>query len=110
MDGGYAELCRTNSDWLVKLPSFLSERDAMVIGTAGFTAMQCVMHLEKFGGLTRGDEKPVLVTGAAGGVGSTAVAILSHLGYKASSGLQAPARESSLPQRGCKTRCRRSAR
>ena len=81
-DGGYSTLAKVRSDWLVKLPPFLSEREAMVVGTAGFTAMQCVMHLEKLGGLTRGDEKPVLVTGASGGVGSTAVAILSALGYK----------------------------
>merc|ERR1719453_1363596 len=81
MDGGYSDLVRTKSEWLVPLPEFLSEREAMIIGTAGFTAMQCVMHLEKDGGLTRGEKGPVLVTGAAGGVGSVAVAILSRLGY-----------------------------
>jgi acrylyl-CoA reductase (NADPH) len=82
MDGGYSDLVRTKSEWLVPLPEFLTERESMIIGTAGFTAMQCVMHLEKYGGLVRGEPDPVLVTGAGGGVGSVAVAILSHLGYK----------------------------
>jgi len=81
MDGGYSDLAWTKSEWLVPLPDYLTEREAMIIGTAGFTAMQCVLQLEKFGGLKRGDPDPVLVTGAAGGVGSVAVAILSHLGY-----------------------------
>jgi acrylyl-CoA reductase (NADPH) len=82
MDGGYCDVVWAKSSWLVALPEFLTERDAMIIGTAGFTAMQCVMHLEKYGGLARGEKGPVLVTGAAGGVGSVAVAILSHLGYQ----------------------------
>lgn len=88
MDGGYSDLVRVPAKWLVALPAFLEEREAMAIGTAGFTAMQCVMSLERFGGLCRGETAPVLVTGAAGGVGSAAVAILSHLGYRvvASSG------------------------
>eukprot|EP00931_Biecheleriopsis_adriatica_P121897 TRINITY_DN96959_c0_g1_i1.p1 TRINITY_DN96959_c0_g1~~TRINITY_DN96959_c0_g1_i1.p1 ORF type:complete len:340 (+),score=64.27 TRINITY_DN96959_c0_g1_i1:106-1125(+) len=91
MDGGYSDLARTRSDWLVPLPAHLTERQAMIIGTAGFTAMQCVMHLEKFGGLLRGETDPVLVTGAGGGVGSVAVAILNHLGYNvvASTGREA---------------------
>lgn len=78
--GGYAEKARVNGDWLVPLPSGLSSRDAMVIGTAGLTAMLAINRLETQG-LTpeRGE---VLVTGAAGGVGSIAVALLHRLGYR----------------------------
>src|SRR5690242_15245183 len=78
--GGYAERARVRGDWLVKLPADMSARNAMAIGTAGLTAMLCVMALERHG-LTpaAGD---VLVTGAAGGVGSVAVAILAKLGYR----------------------------
>ncbi len=78
--GGYAERARVKGDWLVKLPAGLTAKRAMAIGTAGFTSMLCVMELEKNGiGPASGD---VLVTGAAGGVGSVAVAILATLGYK----------------------------
>lgn len=84
--GGYAGKARVEGEWLVKLPDALSTADAMAIGTAGYTAMLCVMALEREG-LTpaRGD---VLVTGAAGGVGGVAVALLAKLGYRvvASSG------------------------
>ncbi len=77
--GAYAEKARVKGDWLVRLPPGLSARDAMAIGTAGYTAMLAVMALER-AGLTpaRG---PVIVTGAAGGVGSVAVALLAKLGY-----------------------------
>jgi acrylyl-CoA reductase (NADPH) len=77
--GAYAERARVNGDWLVALPHGMSARDAMAIGTAGYTAMLAVMALERHG-LTpaRG---PLIVTGAAGGVGSVAVAILANLGY-----------------------------
>ncbi len=68
--GGYAERARLNADWLVPLPSGLSTRDAMAIGTAGFTAMQALMALERQG-VKPGD--PILVTGASGGVGSSAI-------------------------------------
>ncbi len=78
--GGYAELARLDAKFLVPLPKNLSMKRAMAIGTAGFTAMQCVMALEQQA--VQKSEHPVLVTGAAGGVGSVAVAILSHLGYK----------------------------
>ncbi|QHM73620.1 MDR family oxidoreductase [Mixta intestinalis] len=78
--GGLAEQARVNGDWLVALPEGLSERQAMILGTAGFTAMLCVMALED-GGVTP-DKGDVLVTGASGGVGSTAVALLSALGYQ----------------------------
>ncbi|MCG8357728.1 MAG: oxidoreductase [Kiloniellales bacterium] len=78
--GGYAQKARVKGDWLVPLPEDLTTKRAMAVGTAGFTAMLAVMALEDHG-LTpeRGE---VLVTGAAGGVGSVAVAILSNLGFK----------------------------
>jgi len=77
--GAYAGKARVKGDWLVPLPAGLSARDAMAIGTAGYTAMLCVMALERHGiSPARG---PVVVTGAAGGVGSVAIAILSRLGY-----------------------------
>jgi acrylyl-CoA reductase (NADPH) len=78
--GGYAGKARVRGDWLVKLPKGLTTKQAMAIGTAGLTAMLCVMELERNGiGPVSGD---VLVTGAAGGVGSVATAILAKLGYK----------------------------
>ncbi|MEQ8333631.1 MDR family oxidoreductase [Nisaea sp.] len=77
--GGYAELARVKGDWLVKLPDGLGLDDAMAIGTAGFTAMLAVDTLERHG-MTK-DQGEVLVTGAAGGVGSVATAILANLGY-----------------------------
>ncbi len=77
--GGYATRARVKGDWLVKLPASLSTRHAMAIGTAGYTSMLCVMALEKHGiDPAKGE---ILVTGAAGGVGSVAVAILAKLGY-----------------------------
>jgi acrylyl-CoA reductase (NADPH) len=84
--GAYAERARVKGDWLVPLPASMSARDAMAIGTAGYTAMLAVMALEHHG--LRPASGPVLVTGAAGGVGSVAVAILSKLGFqvKASTG------------------------
>ena len=78
--GGYAQKARVNADWLVPLPSGLSSRQAMAVGTAGFTAMLAVMALEDHG--LKPGEGPVLVTGAAGGVGSAATAILANLGYE----------------------------
>ena len=77
--GAYAERARIKGDWLVRLPSAMTPRDAMAIGTAGYTAMLAVMALER-AGLTpaRG---PVIVTGAVGGVGSVATALLAKLGY-----------------------------
>ncbi len=77
--GGYAEKARIKADWLVPLPDGLSPRQAMAVGTAGLTAMLAVMALEDHG-LAPGNGE-VLVTGAAGGVGSVATAILAHLGY-----------------------------
>lgn len=77
--GGYAGKARVKGDWLVPLPKALSEEQAMAIGTAGYTAMLAVMALERQG--ITPDRGPILVTGAAGGVGSVAVAVLSALGY-----------------------------
>jgi acrylyl-CoA reductase (NADPH) len=77
--GCYAEKARVKGDWLVPLPASMSAREAMAIGTAGYTAMLCVMALERHG-LTP-DSGPVVVTGAAGGVGSTAIAILAQRGF-----------------------------
>jgi acrylyl-CoA reductase (NADPH) len=77
--GAYAEKARVKGDWLVALPDGLSARDAMAIGTAGFTAMLAVMALEKQG--LSPASGPIVVTGAAGGVGSVATAVLSKLGY-----------------------------
>jgi acrylyl-CoA reductase (NADPH) len=77
--GAYAEKARVKGDWLVRLPDGISARDAMAIGTAGYTAMLAVLALEQYG-LTPA-QGPVVVTGAAGGVGSVATAILSKLGY-----------------------------
>lgn len=77
--GGLAERARVDGDWLVPLNPAFGFREAMAIGTAGYTAMLCVMALEKNGVMPSAGE--VLVTGAAGGVGSVAVALLSKLGY-----------------------------
>jgi acrylyl-CoA reductase (NADPH) len=77
--GGYATKARVKGDWLVRLPGSLSTRRAMAIGTAGYTSMLCVMALEKHG--IDPAQGEILVTGAAGGVGSVAVAILAKLGY-----------------------------
>ncbi len=78
--GGYAQMARLKSEWVVKLPAGIGLKQAMGVGTAGFTAMQCVMALEQRGMVPGGRE--VAVTGAGGGVGSVAVAILAKLGYK----------------------------
>lgn len=78
--GGYATRARVRADWLVPLPAAISTRDAMAVGTAGFTAMLAVMALEDHGLTPAAGE--VLVTGAAGGVGSVAVAVLAARGYQ----------------------------
>lgn len=78
--GGYTQRTRAKSEWLVKVPDALSTKQAMAIGTAGLTSMLCVMALERAG--VAPGPGPVVVTGAAGGVGSIAVAILAKLGYK----------------------------
>lgn len=78
--GGYAQKARVRADWLVPMPAGLTTRQAMAVGTAGFTAMLAVMALEDHG--LKPGQGPVLITGAAGGVGSVATAILAHLGYE----------------------------
>ncbi|MEJ6474465.1 MDR family oxidoreductase [Pseudoalteromonas piscicida] len=78
--GGLAQKARVNSDWLVPLPAQLEAKEAMAIGTAGYTAMLCIMALERHGVTPQQGE--ILVTGAAGGVGSVAIAILSKLGFR----------------------------
>jgi acrylyl-CoA reductase (NADPH) len=80
--GGFGEKARVKGDWLVPLPASMSAREAMAIGTAGYTAMLAVMALERHG-LTP-ERGPVAVTGAAGGVGSVAIAILSKRGFRVS--------------------------
>ncbi len=77
--GGLAQKARLNGDWLIPLPSAIAPRQAMAIGTAGYTAMLCVLALEKHG--VKPADGEILVTGAAGGVGSVAIAILAKLGY-----------------------------
>jgi acrylyl-CoA reductase (NADPH) len=84
--GGYAQMARLRGDWLLPIPAGLTPADCMAVGTAGYTAMLCVMALETHGVMP--ESGPILVTGAAGGVGSVAIALLAKLGYSvtASSG------------------------
>lgn len=77
--GAYAKYARVNGDWLIQRPKGLTSAQCMAIGTAGYTAMLCVMALERHG--ITPDRGPILVTGAAGGVGSVAISLLSRLGY-----------------------------
>ena len=86
--GAYAEKARVKGDWLVPMPPGMTGREAMAIGTAGYTAMLAVMALERHGVVP--ESGPVVVTGAAGGVGSVAIALLAKLGYQvtASTGRQ----------------------
>jgi acrylyl-CoA reductase (NADPH) len=78
--GGLAEQVTVSGDWLIKKPAAFSFKDAMVIGTAGYTAMLCVMALQRHG--IKPSDGKILVTGANGGVGSIAIIILNHLGYE----------------------------
>ena len=80
--GGMSQKARVNGNWLVKLPENFTTKQAMAIGTAGYTAMLCVLALEKNG--VTPDKGEILVTGATGGVGSVAISILSKLGYQVS--------------------------
>ena len=98
--GGYTQKARVNADWLVPLPSGLTTRQAMAVGTAGFTAMLAVMALEDHG-LTP-EQGEVLVTGAAGGVGSVATAILANLGYDVAGVTGRPEQEEYLKSLGAK--------
>jgi acrylyl-CoA reductase (NADPH) len=99
--GGYSQKARVKADWLVPLPDGLSTRQAMAVGTAGLTAMLAVMALEDHG-LTP-DKGPVLVTGAAGGVGSVAVAILAARGYEVAAVTGRPETEGYLRGLGATT-------
>ncbi len=96
--GGLAQKARVKSDWLVPLPEGMTPMQAMSIGTAGYTAMLCVMALEKGG--VRPDSGDILVTGAAGGVGSVAVALLSTLGYNVLASTGRPEEEDYLRKLG----------
>jgi acrylyl-CoA reductase (NADPH) len=96
--GGYAQKARVKGDWLVPLPAGMTLRQTMAVGTAGFTAMLAIMALEDHG-LTPA-KGPVLVTGAAGGVGSVAVAILAKLGYEVAAVTGRPETEAYLKELG----------
>ena len=78
-NGGYTGIARVNSEWLVALPDNMTTRQAMAIGTAGFTAMLCVLALQNHG--IKADDGDILITGAAGGVGSIALSVMHKLGY-----------------------------
>jgi acrylyl-CoA reductase (NADPH) len=96
--GAYAEKARVKGDWLVRLPASMNAREAMAIGTAGYTAMLAVMALERAGVTpARG---PIVVTGAAGGVGSVAVALLAKLGYAVTASTGRPAEAAYLRELG----------
>jgi acrylyl-CoA reductase (NADPH) len=96
--GGLAQIARVKSEWLVPLPAAFTTRQAMAIGTAGYTAMLCVMTLERHG--VAPDSGDILVTGAAGGVGSVAVALLSKLGFRVAAMTGRPAESDFLKQLG----------
>jgi acrylyl-CoA reductase (NADPH) len=96
--GGFAERARVKGDWLVPLPEGMSPRDAMAVGTAGYTAMLSVMALKRHD--ITPDRGPVVVTGAAGGVGSVAVSILSKLGYHVVASTGRPAESDYLKELG----------
>jgi acrylyl-CoA reductase (NADPH) len=86
--GAYAQKARVKGDWLVRLPESMSTREAMAVGTAGYTAMLCVLALERHG--LAPQSGPVIVTGAAGGVGSVAVALLAKRGWQVSASTGRP--------------------
>jgi acrylyl-CoA reductase (NADPH) len=96
--GGYAELARVKGDWLVPLPKAFSAADAMAIGTAGYTSMLSVLALEDAG--VTPAKGPVVVTGAAGGVGSVAVALLAKLGFRVIASTGRPEEEAYLKELG----------
>jgi acrylyl-CoA reductase (NADPH) len=96
--GGLAQIARVKADWLIPLPTTFTARQAMAIGTAGYTAMLCVMALERHG--ITPDSGEILVTGAAGGVGSVAVAVLSKLGFRVAAATGRPAESDFLKQLG----------
>ena len=97
--GGFSQYARVRPGWLVPMPEGLDAKSAMALGTAGFTAMLCVMALEQ-AGIEPGQELPVAVSGATGGVGGYAVAILSRLGYKVAAITGSPQHEAYLRRLG----------
>jgi acrylyl-CoA reductase (NADPH) len=96
--GGLAQLARVKSEWLIPLPAAFTARQSMAIGTAGYTAMLCVIALERQGVSPGSGE--ILVTGAAGGVGSVAVAVLAKLGYRVAAVTGRPAEAEFLKRLG----------
>jgi acrylyl-CoA reductase (NADPH) len=96
--GAYAQKARVKGDWLVRLPASMSTRDAMAIGTAGYTAMLAVMALERHG--LKPEAGPLVVTGAAGGVGSVAVAILAKRGFQVTASTGRPEESDYLKRLG----------
>src|SRR6202008_4359479 len=98
--GAYGQKARVKGEWLVRLPATMSTRDAMAIGTAGYTAMLAVMALEKHG--ITPDRGPQIVTGAAGGVGSVAIAVLARLGYEVTASTGRPEEAAYLHELGAK--------
>lgn len=96
--GGHAQFARVDGDWLIPVPDNFTTRQAMAIGTAGYTAMLCVMRLERHG--VRPGDGEVLVTGASGGVGSIAISLLSKLGYAVTASTGRPDEAGYLKQLG----------
>jgi acrylyl-CoA reductase (NADPH) len=99
--GGLAEKARVKGEWLVPLPASFSARQAMAIGTAGYTAMLCVLALEKHG--IKPADGEILVTGANGGVGSVAIALLAKLGYQVAASTGRPGEAEHLKSLGAST-------
>ncbi|MBK1870344.1 MDR family oxidoreductase [Aestuariivirga sp. YIM B02566] len=99
--GGYAGLARVKGDWLVAVPDTMTTAQTMAIGTAGYTAMLCIIALERQG--VKPEDGEILVTGAAGGVGSIAIAVLSKLGYKVAASTGRPEEEAFLKSLGAST-------
>ena len=96
--GGYAQKARVKGDWLIKKPLALSPERTMAIGTAGYTAMLCVLGLEKAG--VKPSDGPIVVTGASGGVGSVSIALLAKLGYQVIASTGRPQEEAYLKELG----------
>lgn len=99
--GGYAQYARLKADWLIPIPKPFTPADAMAIGTAGYTAMLCVLALEQHE--VTPDKGPILVTGASGGVGSVAIAVLAKLGYEVVAATGRPEEESYLKSLGARS-------
>jgi acrylyl-CoA reductase (NADPH) len=105
--GGYAQKARVKADWLVPLPEAMTTGQAMAVGTAGFSAMLSVIALERHG--LRPEDGEVLVTGAAGGVGSVAITILHHLGYRVAASTGRPSEHDYLKDLGADSIIERAA-